>query len=877
MSALFRRLRYLFRQRQLEAELAEEMDFHRSMLARGSGGRTGAAFGNATLAREDARGVWIWRWAEDAWQDARYAVASMRRQPGFALSAIVIVALGAGATTCTFTLLDALVLRSLPVERPERLVWFRSPSFSYPIFADVRDRLPVFDGLFAWNLRRAYADWTGGGGELQPADVLEASSGFFSTLRVQAAAGRTFDERDGEAAAVAVITHSTWMRRYAGNPGVLGRTVRIGGVPYTIIGIAPAGFYGVAPGLAPDAIVPVASSRTAEAMAATTSAWLHLMGRLKDGLSISQADAALQAMWPSVMAATTHAGMPADRRARYLSRKTALEPGRNGFSRVRNLFGDPLSLIMGLAVLLLGVACASIANLLIARGTARRKEIAVRLAIGASHARVLRQLLTEALVLTLAGAAIGLVVASWTGSALVAFMTTSQEHLALDTSIGWRSAAFAAAVALAISLVAALPARLAMPNGVSDGLKEGGQPAAGMLRRWSTGKALVVVQVSLALVLLAGSAVFGRSLARILWQDTGLAVDRLLVALPDAAAAGYRGTALLQFHLDAAERLRAVPGVTSAGLSWKPPISNDDGNWTQSIAIDGAPLVPPDASYVYFNAVSAEYLATVGTPLVRGRGITDRDVFTSPRIVVVNESLARRFFDGQDPIGHRISIGKGGSRQDLEVVGIVRDAKYRTLQEPARSIAYLPLLQTREVLEGQNLAISIQTADPGTVGAAVGNTLRTLDPRVPVRTQTAAERIRESTLNERLIAGLAAVAGLIAVVLACAGIYGLLAFTVSRHAREIALRIALGATPASVRLMVQRESLVLAGVGVAAGLGAALALGRFIESMLFQVRPADPLALTAVCAIMLLVAGGSAHIPARRAASVDPAVALKRE
>jgi len=868
---LIRRARYWLHSRRHAAELAEEMAFHRSR----SGG---AAFGNAALAREDARAVWTWRWLDDALQDVRYTIRSMRRQPGFAAAAIAIVALGSGGATCAFGLLDALVMKSLPVERADRLVWFRDPAFSYPIFAQVRDRLPVFDGVFGWNIDRAYVEWTGSHGELAAADVLGASSDFFTTLRVSTVAGRTFDRHDREDAPIAVISQAAWMRHYAGDPLVIGRTVRVGDLPCTIVGVAPPGFFGVAPGLAPELFVPVASGHPAERMASTTTSWLHIMARLKDGVPIAQADAALQAVWPSIMESTTHEGMPADRRARYLARKTALESGRAGFSRVRNAFAEPVSLLMGLATLLLAVACASVANLLLARGTARRREIAVRLAIGANRARVFRQLLTEALVLTACGAAIGLLAASWIGGALVAFMTTSSEQLALDTSIGWRTAAFSAAVAMALSTLAALlPARIATRGDLMGGLKLAGQPGGGLLRRWSAGKALVVVQVALALVLLAGAALFGRSLVRLLGQDMGLDVDRLLVALPDAEAAGHRESAQLGFYVTAADRLRALPGVESVALSWMPPISLDNGNWSQSITVDGSALTPTEARYVYFNAVSADYLHTVGTALRRGRGITDRDVASSPRVVVVNEALARRFFAGADPLGHRISIGKGASRQDLEIVGIVQDAKYRTLQEDTRSIAYLPLLQTREALAGENLAVSIRSAEPRRLAPSVREAIRALDSRVPLSIQTAGERVRESTVNERMVAGLAAALGLAALVLACAGLYGLLGYAVSRHAREIGLRIALGARPASVLWLVQRESLLLAALGTIAGIGGALALGRFVRGLLFHVTPSDPVALVAASVSLLLVASAAAYLPARRAASLDPVVALKRD
>jgi predicted permease len=606
------------------------------------------------------------------------------------------------------------------------------------------------------------------------------------------------------------------------------------------------------------------------------------MGRLKDGISIEQADAALQAVWPGVMASTTSPGMPDDRKARYQARRTALQPGRAGYSRVRNLFGEPLWLLMGLVTLLLAIACASIANLLLARGVARRKEIAVRLAIGAKRARVFRQLLTEALVLTLAGAAIGLLLASWAGGVLVAFMTTTREHLTLDTSPGWRMAGFTAALAIVVSTISALLPSLNLTRGdVMGGLRETGQPGAGLLRRWSAGKILVAVQVALALVLLSGAAVFGRSLARVLAQDAGVDSDRIVLVFPDTAAAGYRGPAVHGFYAQLLERLRALPGVESAALSWMPPISHSMGMWTESIAVDGSTPTTSDggdARSVCFNGVSPRYFATVGMALRRGRDVSDADTASAPKVVIVNATFARRFFGAQDPLGHRISIGKDLSRQNVQIVGIVQDAKYRNLQEPVPSIAYLPAAQVGELLNGGDLVAELRVATTNAaVAAAARLASRTLDPRVPLRVETVADRIRESTLNERLIAVLAGALGVAALILACAGLYGLLAYSVSRHSREIGLRIALGARPGSVLWMVQRESLVLAGLGIAAGLGGALALGRFVRTMLFQITPADPIALGLASLVMLLVAVGAAYLPARRAASVDPVVALKRD
>ena len=870
--SFFRRLSYLARQRRHDRDLREEIEFHRAML--GDGAR---AMGNVTLAREDARAAWVWRWLDEGWQDVRYAIRSMARQPAFALSVILIVTLGAGAATCVFGLLDALVIKSLPVERPDRLVWFGAPSFSYPVYREVKTRMSVFDGVFGWNLERTYVDWTGREGELLPSDVLEVTGEFFPTLRVRPAAGRTFGEND---TGVAVITHGAWTRHFGAEPSAVGRTILVGDRPFTIVGVAPADFFGVAPGLEPEVMVPIAGRYDAadSVFTSTSSSWLHLMGRLRDGVSHAQARAELQVAWPGVLEATANPGMPSDRRAAYLSRATSLEPGRTGFSRVRNQFADPLWVLMALVGLLLAAACASVANLLLARGAARRREIAVRLAIGAGRWRVVRQMLVEALVLTTTGVASGVVLASWAGSVLVAAIQTPRNRTVIDTSTGWRTLAFALLVAGVVSLVAALlPAIQAARHDVNTGLKEKADGMAVARRGWSSATLLVCVQVALAVVLLAGAAVFGRSLTRVLSQDTGLDAANVLVISASASAAGYKDAAQRTFHLQLLERLRRVPGTEVTALSMMPPISNANGNWTQNVGIDGGPLLR-DGPFVYFNGISAGYFPTVGMRLRRGRGIAETDTAAAQPVAVVNESLARQFFPGRDPIGHHLTIGRGAARKDVEIVGIVQDAKYRTMQEPPRHIAYLPLGQIEDVTRGRDLFAVARAANLSVLGAEARQIVRTMDPRVPLRIETIGDRIRESTITERLVALLAGGLGAVSLALACAGLYGLLAYGVSRRRAEIGLRIALGAERASVLWLVQRQSLFLALAGIVAGLAASLILARYVTAtLLFQISATDPIALGAAGTVMLLVASAAAYLPARRAASVDPVVALKTD
>jgi predicted permease len=892
MLKLWRRFQYLIRQRRSEAELAEELEFHLAMeqqrLERNGVARDAAAYasrrvlGNVALAREDARGVWILPWLESVWQDGVYAARIVRRSPVFAAAMIVVMALGIGATTGVFGLIDSLVLKSLPVREPQRLVVFAKPGFSYPLFTEVRSRgSHIFSGFFAWNIERLSVQWAT---ELEPTEVLMASGEFYSALGISAAAGRTFGADDdrlggGHQGPVAVISHACWQRRFGGDASIVGRTVRIDRAPFTIIGVTPPGFFGVAAGLSPDITIPLTSLLDPETLRTPSKAWLHFMGRLRDGLTVPQANAALQSIWPAVLEVTTNPAEAPDRRAMYLGRTTALEPGRTGFSRVRNQFQEPLWLLLALVALLLTVAAASAANLLLARGVARRREIAVRLAIGASRARLVRQMLTEALVWTFLGAAVGVILAEWGGRALVTLMSTWEEPIVLDVSPSWRVVAFTVVVALlTTTLSAVLPGLRSTRLDPSSTLKDGAQVGGSLLRRWSLGKALVAAQVALTVLLLAGDALFVRSLQRVLAQDAGFDRRNLLVLSTDAIAAGYKDGRLMTFYSGLLQRLGTVPGVESASLSWYPPISDQMGHWTQSIAVDGAPVRSEPSRYVYFNAVSPEYFRTLGIRLLRGRAFSRTDADGAPRVVIVNESLVRRFFGAGDAVGRRISIGKSQSRQDLQIVGIVSDAKYQRLQEATRSIAYLPWAQLSEMIAGVNLVAEVRAADGvGSVAERVMREARAIDAVVPIRIESIADRIDASLVRERVIALLAVVLGLSALTLACAGLYGLLSYAVSRHTREIGLRLALGATRGAVLWMVLRDSLVLTGVGVTIGLAASLALARFARTLLFQVSAMDPASLAAASAVMLSVAVCAAFLPARRALRVDPVDALRSE
>jgi putative ABC transport system permease protein len=553
MLTLLRRITRLLNASRVQRDLTEELEHHRAMRQEQleiAGMAPDAAqyaarraLGNATLAREEARAVWLPPRLESVWQDVRYTVKTIRRGPAFAAAVVLILSIGIGATTCVFGLLDGLVLRTLPVREPARLVWFRDPSFSYPIFTELRARSgQLFSGLFAWDIERRNVEWSTG---VEGTDVTLATGEYYSTLGVTAARGRTFDQRDdrpggGPDGRVAVLSDAAWTRRFNRDPSVIGTRITIDRVPFTIIGVTPAGFFGVSPGLSPELTVPVTTITEPAALRVPTSAWLHLMARLTPGITIDRGNAALSTVWPAVLEATTLEGQPPERRARYLARRTSLEPGRAGYSRVRNQFVEPLRLLFALTGLLLAVACASVANLLLARADARRRELALRLAIGASRGRVVRQLLTEAAVWTALGATGGVLLASAASRALVTLLSTYEDPIVLDTSVGVRPMMFTLALSIVTATATALVPALRATRDPSPGLTARGGLA--ILRGWTMAKSFVSVQVALTVLLLAGAALFTRSLLLIVSQDTGFERNRIAIVTTDPVRDGWQRT-----------------------------------------------------------------------------------------------------------------------------------------------------------------------------------------------------------------------------------------------------------------------------------------------------------------------------------------------
>jgi predicted permease len=875
----------------LDADLSEELEDHlarkREALERDGLPPGEAAYaamralGNVALAREDARAIWGWPALESLTQDVRHAFRMLARNPWFGLAVIAVTGLGIGATVGVGGLLDALVLRPLPVREPSKLVYLGPPSFSYPVFEEVRSQGGgILESLFAWNVERLNVQWHD---EVEPADVLFAGGAFYATLGINAAAGRLLTPDDdqmggGRDGFVAVISHACWVRRFSADPAVVGRTIRIDRQPFTIVGITPRGFFGVAPGLSPDVTVGLTSLERPESLRSTSRSWVHVMGRLRPGVSLADANRAFHSLWPAVLGATAPAGATADRRTAYLDRRARLESGRTGFSRVRRRFAEPLWLLFALVTLLMVTACASTANLLLARVSARQREVAVRMAIGAGRRRVVRQLLTETTVWTSIGGAAGVLLASWGSAALVSMMSTPGDTLAIDATPSARTLSFALGLAILMGIAcAAVPAWRITRRDTASSLKEASGCDVG-LRRWSLNTTLVVAQVAFAIVLVVGAALFVRSLQRVLAEDAGFDRQHLLVVATDPVFAGYEGARLSAYYEQLAERLAATPGIESASVSKYPPLTNDLGSWSENVRAREDADQPGDGRVVSLTTVTPGHFRTLGVPLLEGRDFGGADDASAPDVVIVNHATARALFGAASPLGRQITIGRGDSRREPSIVGVVGDSKYQHLQEPRRYIAYLPYRQHAAVLASDNQFAQVRTAGaPAGVVDAIRQQVRELDPAVPIRIESMADRVRASVVTERVLAALAFALGVTALALASASLFGLLAYAVTRRTREIGVRMALGAERREVVGLVLRECLVITASGMALGLAASLALGGFARRLLFEIGPSDPLSLAGACAVMAAVTLAAGAIPARRAARVEPVVALRHE
>jgi putative ABC transport system permease protein len=828
--------------------------------------------------------------------DLRFALRQFRRAPGLTFAALLALTLGIGGMATVFTLIDAVVLRPLPVSAPGNLVWLRDPSFSYPMFEEVRDRAHMLTDVFAWEPRTLQAEWTK---EPEPTSMVLVTGAFHTTLGLQPAAGRLLNQADvgnsaAEAQAVAVLSHAAWQRRFGGDRAAIGSSLRIEGQPFTIVGVTPPGFFGVAVGMSPDVTIPVTMlprlrSDERDALVNADGFWLYIMGRIRPGLSIAQADAAFQPVWTAALAATTSPGWQAKWRDRYLTFTSGLEPGASGYSPLRRQFQASLWLLFGLVALVLVVSCATVANLLLAAAAGRRRELALRLAIGAGRAQLVQQLFVEGLLLAAAGGALGLLFASWATDLLVRLLSTSYEPVTMALGVDGRVLAFTA-VAIGIATIAFSLAPIVRAVRIDPGpvLKAGTPQSVGDRRPAGIARALVAAQVALSMVLLVGSALFVHNLTRLLSKDAGFDRDGLLVVNADVlspvsahSAAGDRAPDLVVWYGELLRRLRETPGVLSASLSHKPPISNEEGYRFEFFTVEGRPAdarwATSAAGRIFVNDVSPGYFATVGTAFIAGRDFSVNDSEGRPDVAVINASMAAEYFGRENPVGQRLTMGEGAESKSVEVIGVVRNSVYQHLQEQPRRIVYVPYMQTPRILKRHSFYAEVRTADGNLMAAPLRAAIRSLDATVPIRIETVRKRIDESLVQERLVTVIAAFLGGVSLLLACGALGGLMSHMVASRTSEIGLRIALGAERHAVTALVMREALALSVAGAVAGVGLALAGGRLVAGFLHDLQPTDPVAVGAATAVMLLTATVTGYLPARRAARVDPIQALRAE
>ncbi len=840
----------------------------------------------------------------DIWQDLRYGLRALRKNPGFTAVATITLALGIGANTAIFTVIDALMLKRLPVRSPERLIRFEghyvnfvngvsdprtSPTFPHSTFEKFRALTQVFSDVSGGaEIDRSNVTINGPGGGLDGGQVVVgmASGNYFSNLGVRAALGRTFtpdDDRVPGGHPVAVISYSYWERRFARAADVVGRTLTLSGVTYDIIGVAPKGFRGDWVGKPMDLWVPfmMASQVMPEVPGGPSRFPARVIGRLKPEVTREQAQAAAQVLHQQILLQEAGPNPSPERLKHIASWRVELAPAATGYSPQRQSFGQPLAILMIVVGLLLLIACANVANLLLARASARRREMAVRLALGAGRWRVIRQLLTESALLAASGGALGLLFAWWGTNALAASVRSGpvmsvlvSTTTDLDLRPDGRVFAFTAILCLGAAILFGLaPALRSSKVSLASALTGRGARTDRAGGRFGPGRALVIAQVALSLLLLVGAGLFARTLSNLKAQDLGFDQEHTLLVWMAPVQTGRHGSALAELCQTVKERLSSLPGALSASVSMGGVLDGREGGLpSEQITIQNQSPRPGLLAHVV--SVSPGFFKTVGMPLLQGRDFTEQDNETSPRVAVINETMARFFFGDQNPIGRRFGGRPGG---ETEIVGVVKDAKTGAPRDN-RGVIYDPYRQNQRTLR-LNWSVAVRAAgDPTSLTADVRQELRNIDPALPVlRINTIKQQLDDVLFQERLIAALSSLFGLLAVLLASLGLYGVVSYTVARRTNEIGIRLALGATPAGALRMILKESLALALAGVAIGIPMTLAATRLISSRLFGVGPADTLTIAAAAALLLAVAAMAALLPARRAAQVDPMAALRSE
>jgi predicted permease len=819
------------------------------------------------------------------------------KHKGFTAVAVLSLALGIGANTAIFSLLDALMLRALPVYQPDRLVLFGNANsagitigfpdssadlFSYQTYRGVRQRTESFSGVAAVHSfpSRVHGIVQGGGstGELEQINAQMVSGTYFETLGVNALLGRTLSASDDEIPGghpVVVASHSWWQRRFAGTPSAVGSTINIDKTSYTIIGVAPSDFFGTTVGESPDIWVPLSMEEQLppgfKGLTNPMFQSLFLIGRLKPGIGVEQASAETNLIFKQLLNEYSGSQPSAERLQAIERAYIELTPAGRGLSELRREFSLPLKILMLVVGLVLLIACANIANLLLARAAAREQEFTVRVALGASRSRIGRQMLTESLLLALVGGAAGILLGFWGSSAMLSMVSTGPQALPLNVEPDLRILAFTLAVSVVSAIVfGTAPAIRASRVELNASLKSN-RASSATITRSLLGKTLLASQVALSLLLLVGAGLFVRTLINLQGVDTGFNQDQVLLFQIDTDSIGFKADSnLVNLYREVEERVSSIPGVRAASFSM---FVFNQGGWNGPVATraDSARSRPNISN----NSVGPHFFEAMGLPILAGRGFDARDTEKSPRVAVISEAMAEQVFPGESPLGKRFGLGGPEHSEDIQVIGVVKDAKYGNLLESPRPMAYYPYSQSINYLS--NFEVNF-TGKPGPIVAETRRAIKEVNRNIPIGDAVRmSEHVGRSLVQQKLIARLSSFFGLLALLLACIGLFGIMSYAVAKRTNEIGIRMALGAARGDVLKLVLREGLTPVIIGIVIGLPLAVLSARWIESLLYNLAPTDPLTISFATVLLFVVAAIAGYLPARKAAQVDPMTALRSE
>ena len=893
------RLKTLLHRNRSARQLDDEIQFHLEQqvaenISAGMGQQEACyaatrSFGNPTILKEETRDTWGWIWLDQVGQDLRYGLRTLRNSPNFTAVAVLTLALGIGANTAIFSLLDGLVLRDLSVPHPEQLVHFGAhvpgddyAALSLPMFQELSRSQKVFSATFAWwgdVVFNVEMD-----GTLARADVWGVDNNFYPELGAVPEIGRFFDSEDENlsataAAQVAVLSYGFWQSHYGGARDIIGKTLKIEGIPFTIIGVTREGFRGMSADVEMEVTLPLPAEQLfggepdmQKYLQRRAARWLQAAGRLKPGVTLERARVQLDSLWPEIRQEMVPPDKTFADLGRFRDLQLKVESGARGASLLRNRFSKPLYIVLAISGLVLLVACVNLANLMLARAASRSHEMAVRVALGAGRARIVRQMLTESVMLSVAGTLAGWLFAHWASHAISDFIlgqiytVPAALNLSPDWQILGRTAAMAILTGVLFGLAPAWRATREDPNAaLQHGWRTLGR-GAGRL-----GGGLIITQVALSLVLLMGSGLFLRTLKKLHDANPGFRTHSLLDVSLVPKPNGYKNLDLVSYYRQLTNRIAEVPGVESAAM-----MHTRFGNvieWTERVRITGSHTEGVEAD---FEMTMPRFFETAGISLLRGRGFEWQDDDHAPGVAIVSQDFAEKFFPKGDAIGQHLDVMNARNWQNLQIIGVVSNASLYDIRKVQAPTVYLPSMQYRDYMGWSRLLLQTSLS-PAVMTGALRQTVESLGHEYISSIKTIRQNIDRSILQERVTAMLSAFFGALALLLAAIGVYGLMAYAVTQRTREIGIRMALGAKRLGVLKMVLRETVVLMSAGVGIGLPCVFAATRLIDHMLYGVSPNDPVTVACVVGALLAVGVLAAYLPARRAMRIDPMVALRCE